>query len=313
MDKAAVVFLTSAILFWAGNYLFGAALASLVSAGALTAVRWWIAFAVLWPFARREWTRPGFRGAAVIRRHLGGLAFLSVTGVGGYGFVLYEALHHTSAVNASLISGINPAVIAVLAAWWDRTRISAAQALGLLVSLAGVVAVVSRGDWRILADLRLNPGDWLMMVCVVLWAVYSLYVPRVQRDVGAMTTAWVTSGMGAVLGLIPAALDWRFVPTPATWFGVAYIGVFASVVAYVCWNEGVVRIKAGQAGIFMNLLPVFTLLLATLLGQPVGAVQWLGCLLVVAGVTLTLTGGRKRTGATARAGEAASGEHRPGP
>ncbi|CAB3389685.1 DMT family transporter [Kyrpidia spormannii] len=296
MDKAAVLFLTLANLFWAGNYLFGAALAPVISAGALTTVRWWIAFTVLWPFVRREWARPGSPGPQAIRRRFGGLVFLAVTGVGGYGFVLYQALHHTSPVNASLISGINPALIAALAAIWQRSRISALQVTGLIVSLAGVVVVVSRGDWSVLTGLRLNPGDWLMLICMFLWAVYSLYVPRVQREVGTMTTAWVTSGMGAVIGLIPAALDWKLLALPITWVGVAYIGVFASVLAYVCWNAGVMRIPAGQAGIFMNLLPVFTLFMAMLLGQPVRVVQWLGGALVVAGVTLTLTAGRSRKG-----------------
>ncbi|MBX6396548.1 MAG: DMT family transporter [Alicyclobacillaceae bacterium] len=289
MDKAAVLMLVLANLFWAGNYLLGSVLSPVISAGALTTLRWWIAFAVLWPLVRREGVR-----LEVVRRHLGGLGFLAATGVGGYGCVLYEALHHTTAVNASLIAGVNPAVIAVLSALWERTRISGRQILGLLLSLAGVVVVVSRGDWRLLAGLRFNLGDLLMFVCVVLWSVYSLYVPRVQREVGPMTTAWVTSGMGAVMGLVPAALDWRFVSTGMTWAGVVYIGVFASVLAYVCWNEGVVRLKAGQAGIFLNLLPVFTMILAALIGQPVRAVQWIGGLLVVTGVTLTLAPARPK-------------------
>lgn len=276
--------------------MFGAALAPSVSAGTLTLIRWWIACAVLWPLARRE-------GAdrRAVRRHLEGLVFLALTGIWGYSYALYGALHYTTPVNASLIAGANPAVIAVLEALWRRTRISWRQAAGLALSFAGVGLVVCRGDWRVLAGLRLNAGDLLMFLCVLLWSVYSLSVPRIQREVGTMTTAWLTSLFGGLAGIVPAWLDWHLVPSAGTWLGIAYIGVCASVLSYVCWNEGVMRLQAGRAGIFLNLLPVFTMILTALTGRPVGAVQWTGGVLVVAGVTLTLTEGRpgERTPATA--------------
>src|SRR5262245_17946799 len=156
-------------LAWAGNHVLARAVAGKVPPASLGVVRWSIvALAVLpaaLPYLRGDWPR--------IRRNPVIMAVAAVTGGGLFGTLQYVALHFTTALNMGVVGSVAPAFI-VAASWIAfRDRLSGSQLIGVLVSLMGVLAIVTRLDLDRLAGFSLNGGDLIIVVNMALFAVYS--------------------------------------------------------------------------------------------------------------------------------------------
>lgn len=287
--------LAGAALFWAGNITTGRALRDAWPPLPLNLARWLVALAVLLPF-----TWPSLRvHAATLRRHVAWLAALALTGVVLYQTFLYQALASTTVVTASLIAANTPVAIA-LGAWLVfGDRPTRRQALGIVVSLAGALVVVARGDLHVLLGLRLTPGDLWMLAAVPCWAAYSLLLKRSPPGLPQVTLVVATSAIG-VLMLVPLAA-WRLwagdvvVLTPGSLAGALYIGVFAGALAFVFWNRGVAAVGATRAGVFLHLMPLFAALLGvTFLGERLAPHHLVGGALVMTGLVLASTRARPR-------------------
>lgn len=287
------LFLAGAALFWAGNFVVARALRDVWAPVPLTSVRWAIALAVLLPFA---WG-PLRAHAPVLRRHLGWLVALAATGIVGFQVFAYQALATTTVVNAALLGATTPVAIA-LGAWWAfGDRPSARQGVGIVVSLAGALVVVARGDPAALLELRLAPGDLWMAATVPCWAVYTLLLRRTPP--GLPQTALVAASSAVGLLLLAPLLAWRLaagdgVPTTAPAVaGALYVGLFPGLAAYLLWNRGVAAIGALRAGAFLHLMPLFAAALGVaFLGERLEGFHAVGAGLVAVG--LALAGGRGR-------------------
>lgn len=278
-----------ATLFWAGNFTVGEVAVRSVDPLSLTWLRWTLAAVPLLLLAHVV-ERPDWRGVA---RRWPALLALGVLGMSGYPMLLYASLERTSAVSASVINAINPAVMVVLAVLVGMARSGWRTWAGVGVGLLGVLLVLSRGDLGVLLALRLNSGDLIMLVAVVVWSAYTLASQRLGLPALSATALQV---LLAALVLTPFALaaDVQLSPDAPTWWAVAYIVVFPSIGAYLCWNHAVPRVTPGTAGTSMNLITVFVMILAALLGRPPTPVQVLGAVLVVGGVLLATPRGGAR-------------------
>lgn len=271
-----------ATLFWAGNVVLGRALRQEIGPFTLAAARMGIAGVAFLPLLLRRPTaehRPGKEWPSLL-----GMALL---GMVGCPVTLYLALRYTTATSTSLINGTGPLMTALLAAWLLRDRLTPGQLAGALVSLLGVTLVVGGGRPTGLDGLALNRGDLIMLLNVAMWGLYSIMSRVATRDRSAV---WATtfSTWFALPFLIPAAvLEWRQAPPTLSGpvlLGVLYIGVFATCLAFLAWNEGVRRVGPAGAMAFYNMLPVFGALLAALfLGERLVLSQILGGGLIIAG------------------------------
>ena len=274
-------------LFWAGNFVVGRAVRDAVPPIGLAFWRWVIALAILLPFvAGGLW-----RYRAVMRREWRILIMLGVTGVGAFHSFVYLALQSTQAVNAVLFLATTPLVIIAIswAAFGDR--IGWAGAAGAAASLAGAVLVIARGDLDVLLALRFNPGDLWMLCAVPTWAVYSVCLKRRPQDLPPLLLLAATMIVGT-LAILPAYI-WEYASgdrirlDAGAVLALAYVAVFASIVAYVCWNRGVKEVGPNRAGVFINLMPVFAALLAiAFLGERIAVYHLMAAVLVFAGVVL---------------------------
>ena len=159
---SAFLLLAAASLFWSGNWIAGRALRDDFDPVTLNFWRWTVATLVLAPFAL-----PGLRGKwADVRRHAGILLALAFTGVSLFQCLVYLGLRSTPAVNAVLLNSSFP-MFMLLCSWvMERERASRKQVLGMLISLAGILIIVCRGDPAALLDLKLNAGDaWSCSRC----------------------------------------------------------------------------------------------------------------------------------------------------
>ena len=291
--------LAAAPLFWAGNWVIARVLvAGVVTPLEITVVRWTLGALILLPIIRRQEGRlPRLDG-----RGWAGVALGALLGMVAYTLLQYEALRYTQAINGTLIFSGTPAFTLVLAAALLGERWGAAQVAGILLTLLGVLAILTGGSIQALSRLAVNTGDALMLAASWAWAGYTVLARVLARRMSSLTLTAYAMAVAAVLlapvqlwqwyrggGGLPAVLAGGFGPR---WLAVAaalvYIGVFASAAAYVFWGEGVRRVGAAVGSVFGNLLPVFTALLAIVfLDERLTAAHVAGSLGVMGGVYLT--------------------------
>lgn len=278
---------TLAPLFWSGNFVLGRALGDSIPPIALSFWRWALALLILLPFTlvrvRAE--------LGLIRRHLGVLSLLGLLGVANFNTFVYLGLQTTTATNAVLLQSTTPVLIVALSFLLFRQRVSPRQAVGILVSLLGVAAIVLRGDPAALAGLALNRGDFWVLGAVLTWALYSVCLR--WRPAGIDPLVFLTATIAvAVLALLPLYL-WElgrvgaFAVNAVTLSAIGYVAVFPSVLAYIFWNRAVAELGANRTGQFLHLMPVFgTLLAMLLLGERMQGFHLAGIGLIAAGIWL---------------------------
>jgi len=253
-----------------------------------------VAVAVMMPFAwkdiRAHWP--------VIRREWRMMVWLAFWGTGLHNVFAYAGLQYTTAVNGVILTSSVPVMIIVLAWLVYRETITAAQSLGVVISLAGVLAILTRGDLSVLAQLSLNKGDVIILVGMLFWAAYTVFLRHKPPDLPGIALLAACGAIGIVL-MLPFFLaemlfmGGRIEVTPATMAAMVYVGIFPTFVGYVFWNRGVAEVGSNVAGIFMHLMPVFGSLLAWMfLGERIRPFHLAGIALILAGIALTTRGRR---------------------
>ena len=246
--------------------------------------RWVVATLALAPFAL-----PALRGkGAIIGRHAGILLLLALLGVALFQGLVYLGLRSTAAVNAVLINSSLP-MFMLLCSWLiEGERASPRQVAGMLLSLVGILVILSRGSPAALLELRVQPGDGWILLAMPVWGIYSVLLKRRPRELGGIAFLFVISVAG-VLMLLPAVALFGSMhrPAPIEAAGVLYMGIFASVLAFICWNRGVAAVGANAAGFTVHLLPAFGTVLAILfLGEQFAGYHAAGIATILAGVLL---------------------------
>jgi drug/metabolite transporter (DMT)-like permease len=283
----ALLLLALASLFWAGNWVLGRALRELFEPVALNFWRWLVAVVALAPFA---WPRLRQQLDAV-RRSAGLLFVLAFLGVALFQTLVYAGLKTTAAVNAVLLNSSMPAFM-LLCSWViERERGTPRQVAGMLISLAGILVIMARGEAASLARLEFHSGDALILLAMPVWGVYSVLLKRRPPELDGIAFLFAISLIGVGL-LAPAfALEaWRSPPRWPGLEGVAaalYVGLAASVAAFICWNRGVAIVGANTAGFTVHLLPAFgTLLAIAFLGESFRPYHALGIATILLGVVV---------------------------
>ncbi len=283
------------MLLWSGNWIIGRALRDTMPPVALAFWRWSVAALVVAPFAL-----PRLRGkSAVLRRSWPLLLGLAVTGGALYQVATYFGLRHTETINAALLNAATPLCI-LLASWiFDGERASLRQFLGMAISIAGVLAIMTRGDLGQLAELRFSIGDLAILAVMPLWAFYNVMLRRRPPEIDNIELIFLLSVFG-VAALAPAYLteSLYFQAAPLSWLTVGasiYTGAFASVAAYLCWNIGVERVGPNRAGMTTYLLPAFATVLAVLiLGEELHLFHAVGVVTILFGIWLATSARRRR-------------------
>jgi drug/metabolite transporter (DMT)-like permease len=277
----AFVLLALAMLFWAGNWVLGRALRDAIEPFTLNFVRWAIATLMLAPFALPQLRMQ----LPVIRRHWGILLLLSLTGVSLFHALVYLGLKSTTTVNAILLNSSLPLFIVACSWILERERSTPQQVGGMLVSLTGILVILARGEPASLLGFEVHAGDLWILLAMPVWGVYSVLLKRRPPELGGVSFLFLISALGTLL-LVPAAVlappRW---PGTQTALGVLYIAVFASIIAFICWNRGVEIVGANAAGFTLHLLPLFGTVLAILfLDEAFQAFHAVGFATILAGV-----------------------------
>jgi len=280
----AYLVLALASLCWSGNHLMGRAIAGHVPPLTITTLRWLLAALVLFPFIRghlaRDWP--------LIRRYMGVLIYLALIGGGIFGALQFVGLQLTTALNVSVMNSLAPLFIVAASAAMFGDRLTTAQAVGIVISLLGVIAIITKLDPDVLTHFSFNTGDVLILINMVLWGVYSASMrwrPAIHPT-SFMFMFCLISGVA----MLPAmaweySAGFRLQPTVLTFGSIAFVTLFSTITAFMCWTRGVELIGPNRAGVFLHLVPIFSALLTgALLGEPLMGYHVVGFALILLGV-----------------------------
>lgn len=299
LTPATIALLVIPPLLWAGNAVVGRMMQGVVPPVTLNFLRWVLAFALLFPVA--GWVlRTGPKG---MWPHWRRFALLGLLGVGCYNALQYMALKTSTPLNVTLVAASMPVWMLLLGRLLYGVPISRRAALGAVMSLSGVLVVLSHGSLDHLLAVKLVPGDGWILLAVMLWAWYSwlLVKPRPGSEPAHIKADWAAFLLAQiVLGVLWsgafAAGEWLLLPPLAEgahhiqwgWplaAALVYVAVGPSVLAYRCWGAGVARVGPAMAGFFNNLTPLFAALMsATLLGELPHLYHAVGFVLIVGGI-----------------------------
>jgi drug/metabolite transporter (DMT)-like permease len=278
--------LATTMLCWSGNVVLARGVSEDIPPVLLAQIRWLGAGLLLTPFAwsylRRDWP--------TIRNNLPIMLLLSFTGVTVYNTLAYLGLQDTTALNGLLLQSASPLVIGFWSLILFRDSMTRFQLLGTVTSLIGVLIILTGGRHEVLLSLDFSFGDIVFFSAVLFYGFYSAVLRR-KPAMHWISFLWATIMFGSVM-LLPAFFmelqSGRAVQlSPGSYAAFAYVIIFASLVAYMCFNRGVELIGANRAGPFFHLMPLFGSAMAIMfLGETPEAFHAAGYGLIIVGVLL---------------------------
>lgn len=282
------IYLVLATILWGGNFVIGRAVSGEIPPITLAFLRWCVAFLVFFPIAYKQVKADIHK----FKKHWKVVLVLSITGVACFNTLVYIGVHYTTSINASLMNSLTPIFIYILAFLFLKSRVTRLQIVGTFISLIGVLFILSDGKMENIIHFSFNVGDLIVLVAVLCWSIYSLLIKQYANELPSFSTFLVTIGVGAILLLPFSMFELATSPETINWSmktisAILYVGIFASIVAFLSWNYGVVQMGASRASIFLNFIPVFSSIFATIfIGEKLLLAQVIGGIAVITGVLL---------------------------
>lgn len=285
--------LFGAILCFSGNYVLGGVAAAVTPLMSLMFIKWGAAALPMLLLAQVV-ERPDWRQ---LLSHWKRIVVLSSLGIAGYSFMLYHALGITTPVKAALINAFNPAMILAVSAIVLGERLTGRKLVGVLMGLAGVLYVLSRGDITTLFAAKFNTGDLWMLGAISCWTGYTVIIGKNGSLPPLANSALQMIFFTLVMTPVMLVEGMKLPSTTAGAWAMVYIAVFPAAVAYALWNIGARTIEPGQAGQFLNLMVPITAALSALSGGTVTRIDMIGGVLILGGVYLTSSNRAKQADA----------------
>ncbi|MCT4636988.1 MAG: DMT family transporter [Bacteroidales bacterium] len=277
-----------ATALWAGNFVIARGVSDSVPPVTLAFLRWSVAVLVFTPFALRG----TIRDFNIVKKNFVYLLIVSLLGVTMFNTIVYYAARTTTALNLSLISITFPVFVLIISRFVLNERITVVKITGLIVVLTGVVGIITKGSVKLLMSFTFQPGDLWMLLAAIIFAVYSTLLRRKPKDINIFLLQYSTFVTG-LIALIPLYI-YEFFTTPAIEYtttvvlSVVYVGVFASLIAFILWNSAVQYIGPSKSGMVYYTLPLFSGLLAwAVLNEGVGLTHFVSGVLIITGIIIS--------------------------
>ena len=281
--------LVCATLFWAGNFTL-AKLAYLenIPPNSLAFLRWCLVWIILLPFTYKEILKLKNQ----IKGNLSLFLILGSTSVCIFTSFTYNALNYTQVINASLFNTAIPVTIILVCFLLKIEKTNIFQISGLVISVLGILAIITKLDLNILLTLNFNKGDLFMVGAIIAWGIYSAYLRKRTFEVSLLALVHIICTFGLIFLLPLFILDMtqgKIIEMSSNFFYIlAYVAIFPSIGSYYCWAGAVSIIGANRAGIFLSLIPLFSTIMAIIFfNEQFNFYHSLGATLIVLGLYLS--------------------------
>ncbi|EIU6821791.1 DMT family transporter [Vibrio parahaemolyticus] len=279
------------VMIWGGNSIVNKMAASTIEPSAMSFYRWFVAMVLLTPFCLPA----VIKQRHVIRPYLTKLAFLALLGMVLNQSLGYYAGLTTTASNMALITSLVPLISVFLSVPLLGKSVSMLSIVGGVISLGGLAFMLGHGDVTYFLHQDMTQGDSLMLLAALVYAAYCVLLKRWKMPFNSLTLVYM-QGFFSVIMLTPLWLSSeQLLPSQEALPLIAYAGIAASIFAPLMWVKAIDLIGADSSAMFMNLMPVVSVALAsTLLGEEVHVYHIIGGLMVISGVILSQIKVRKK-------------------
>ncbi|MCD2528638.1 DMT family transporter [Providencia huaxiensis] len=272
-----------AVLLWSINAIVNKAASTAIDPAAISFYRWALAFLVMTPFVLRS----VLRNFKMVMKHWWQLAILGALGMMLYQSLAYYAAHSVSATFMGIMNSLIPLLTVIISIFVLRVIPTVGIVLGSILSLCGLVWLVSQGSPGALFSQGLGQGEAMMLVASAAYALYGVLTKRWSIQLSSWDALYVQIFFGVIM-LLPNFLLAEDVSLNSQNIGlVVFAGIAASIIAPALWIKGVIKLGANTTSIFMNLAPVFTAIIAIFaLGEELKSYHLIGGGVVLLGVML---------------------------
>jgi len=288
-NNKAYLMLVCATLFWAGNFNVGKiAFIENIPPFSLAFFRWLLVWIILLPFTFKEILKI----KKEIFKNLPLLFLLGFTSVAVFSSFTYNALNYTQIINASLFNTAIPAMIILVCFLLKIEKTNIFQLSGLLISILGILVIITRLDINILLSLDFNRGDLFMLGGVIAWGIYSAFLKKRTFEVTLLALIQIFCSLGLLI-LFPAFIyeliqGKTLVVNENLFYILLYVAIFPSIGSYYCWAGAVSIIGANRAGIFLSLIPLFSSIFAIMFfNEKFLFFHFIGSILIIIGLFLS--------------------------
>tara|TARA_B100000686_G_scaffold53704_1_gene57918 strand:+ start:229 stop:1134 length:906 start_codon:yes stop_codon:yes gene_type:complete len=285
----ASVYLFCATLFWAGNFIVGkTASINEIPPISLNFYRWFIAWFVLLPFTYKEIIQK----KKYILKNFGIFIVLGITAVSIFNSALFYSLKFTQVITGVLMISVVPVMIIFFSTLLKIEKTNIFQVFGVVLSLTGVLLIITKADIEILKNLDFNRGDLTMLVAMLSWSIYSALLKKKKYELSQITLLQVVIGFGVII-LIPfyfidlnignqIKFDIPFLLI------LTYVIFFPGLISFFFWIKGVGLIGANRAGLYLHLMPILGAIMAMMIfNEKIMFYHFVGAIFIISGIVLS--------------------------
>ncbi len=285
---AGYLFAIGATAIWSGNFIVARGLSESIPPISFAFYRWLVAVIVFTPFAIKalvqEW--------AIIKKHVIYFSITSFLGITAFNTLIYFAGHTTTAMNLSLISITFPIFILLFSRILFKEFITIKKGIGITLVLSGVLFLITKGKLSTLLYISFNIGDVWMLLAAIIFAIYSLFLKNKPKGLSIIALQFSTFILGLIF-LLPFFL-WEQTIVHQSFLNqttipaILYVGIFASLCAFVLWNKAIVVLGPSKAGMVYYTLPLFSGFLGYLfLHESIRMIHFYSMILIFSGIIVT--------------------------
>ena len=288
-NKIAYLILILTTIFWSGNFIVGkAASVFQIPPFSLNFYRWLFAGLILLPFTYKEIINK----KKYILDNLGFFIILGITSITIFNSIVYYSLYYTQVISGILMISTIPVWIIFISSILNIEKTNIFQIVGVVLSLIGVIFIITKADLNLIKNLNFNKGDLSMVVAMFSWAIYSALLKSKKYEISQFSLLEVVIICGLVF-LIPIYfiemnLGHLIVLSKPFYLILAYVVIFPGLVAFFFWIKGISIIGANRAGIFLHLMPIMGAIMAMLIfDEKFMFYHILGAVFIITGITLS--------------------------
>ena len=257
-NKLAYFILILTTVFWSGNFIAGKAASMFqIPPFSLNFYRWFFAGLILLPFTYKEIINK----KKYILENLGFFIILGITSITIFNSIVYFSLYYTQVISGILMISTIPVWIIFISSILNIEKTNIFQILGVILSLTGVIFIITKADINLIKNLDFNKGDLSMVVAMFSWAIYSALLKRKKYKISQISLLEVVIICGLIflapIYFIEMSMGKLIILEKPFYLTLAYVVIFPGLAAFFFWIKGISIIGANRAGIFLHLMPIF--------------------------------------------------------
>jgi len=288
-NKIAYFILILTTIFWSGNFIVGKAASMFqIPPFSLNFYRWFFAGLILLPFTYKEIINK----KKYILKNLGFFIILGITSITIFNSIVYYSLYYTQVISGILMISTIPVWIIFISSILNIEKTNIFQIIGVILSLTGVIFIITKADLNLVKNLDFNKGDLSMVVAMFSWAIYSALLKSKKYEISQVSLLEVVIICGLTF-LIPIYFIEMNMGNPIIlgkpfYLILGYVVIFPGLAAFFFWIKGISIIGANRAGIFLHLMPIMGAIMAMLIfDEKFMFYHILGAIFIIAGITLS--------------------------